>query len=284
MASNKTLTEAGAISFKNYILECVVSHVSDEDPRFPADNLLSPSPNDTYRTRWKMDTNTGFFRLGFYHRDGFAPTVLSIIRSNITATDANWVRLTGSDNSDFSSTNVKFSTFPYYEAHNNIWIYYIDTDNPTSGTYDSYKYWAMDFYPNDDGLVASENYYEFGNLWLGTYEAMGISYGSDVELNDTSPRSKTKAGLIMSDSVNPYYEGRIRMDDRSASERQPIIDGFRTYGNSGRIIIDIDANNPTDGIRGHGHYYCKLDDKISNKQLWDGYSSVDIAFAEVPTK
>ena len=283
MASNKTLTEPGAISFKNLLLGASLTHITDEDPKYPARNLINPSPGEKYRTRWKMDTNTGYFRVAFKLKESASPTMLGIIRSNITATDANWVRLTGSNNADFSSTNVTFDTFPYYDGHNNIWLYYIDTDNPTSGTYDSYLYWAFDFYPNDDGLVSAESYYEFGTLWLGTYSTMGVAYGAAASLTDSSARTTTKGGVITAGSVNPYYEGRISLKDRPRTERQAIMDSFRDYGHSGRIVVDVESNNSTPGIRGHGQYYCKLDDTMRNKHLYDGISDLDIKFSEVPT-
>lgn len=278
MPSYGPLDSPGAISFKNEIMTSTIVSVMNENKLYPASNLIDPRKFYTYRTTRSFNEHLGFFQVVFKTTAVIEPTVLALINTNITKTTGTGCMLLGSSSADLSTDLLSYVALPLYEAHNGIHIWYLGTPEIQLGA-SALQYWALRIYPNNWGAdLVTDPYFEIGNIWLGDYTPLNFDYSTDVGSVDQSTFDSAHSGAEYHDGPQVRYDGKTSIPMEERSIRQELMSNFRTYGKNTHVLIDLEAYSEDDSLKGHGHFYGKLDGGIQAKAQYGGYSDIDLDF------
>lgn len=281
MATYKTLTYSGAISFLNWINDSTIVSVTNEASNYPAKNLLNPIMSKTYRTTKLFNEHNGYFQIGFDLGSAKTPTLAGIINSNITKTSGSGLFLVGSTSADFSTSLTYWDGLPLYETKSRVLRWYLDTPTVNNGL--SKRYWAFRFYPNDwgNGLTA-DNFFEFGNFWLGEYSDLRHSYQSQILQFDKSKKSNAFGGATFVDTNSAGYQLAAAMPYVQKASRQSLITNFYTYRKNTHIIVDFEPfiDDISSSVGGMNCFYGKISDKLKASFQFSGYSDISLVFRE----
>ncbi len=275
MANSKALSASGALSFENLLLSAKLVSVTNQNKLYPATNLLDPRKSMATRTTRSFVEYSGYFQYVFDFLAAVSPTVFAIIGSNIVKTSGNGVYLIGADDALLTTNTVIYDTLTLYPAWNDVLRWYLDT--PTSGS-GAKRYWGIRFYPYTWGSLITDDFFEFGNFWMGNFLEIGHSYDTNFKGVDNATYEESAGGSRFYDRQLSTESASVAMPMTEVVKRQSLYSNFMEFGTNCHMLLDLEAFSTDDSAKGHAQYYGKIDSSLNSKIQMGRLSDIDFDF------
>lgn len=136
---------------------------------------------------------------------------------------------------------------------------------------------------DSDGDGVKDSQYVLGNLWIGTYRLLPMSFGLTRKIMDPSLVSKPDSGAVYADVRRKYHQIGVDSDYMDAATAYSLQDELDVAGSTRHVLMDLWPNDPSAVAKANGCYYGTLGagkNVASLKRAIAGYDNVDFDFAE----